>query len=202
MGIDDPCGHQDGWGRVLAIYAKYVMTGTNWYQKQNVRSGTVRSYALAAAELFTLRGFDSPVDLDDKSNWVTIIVSNLEKEEEITRQRSPLTSKICAELKRMADTSHNDSLEMLVFNIKAFGRITGPRVSEYAQTSQDKVDVHKYPSGNEVIKAFIAEDFEFFDKKGNPVIITEQTDINTVKSMRVRWRIQKTEWPKAKIAGL
>jgi len=36
MGITDQCGHEIGWERVLAIYAKYVMTGTNWYQKQNV----------------------------------------------------------------------------------------------------------------------------------------------------------------------
>ena len=191
MGINDPCGHKAGWERILAIYAKYVMTGTNWYQKQNVRSGTVRSYVLAASELFTLRGFDSPVDLNDKTNWVTIIISNLEREEDIAKQRNPLTCAICAELKRMADASHVDSAERLIFNITAFGRITGPRVSEYAQTSPDKVDIHRYPSGKEVIKAFIAEDFEFFDKKGNPIVIDENTQIDMVKSMRVRWRIQK-----------
>ena len=33
----------------------------------------------------------------------------------------------------------------------------------------------------------IAEDFEFFDKKGNPIVINEHTQIDKVKSMRVRW---------------
>ena len=85
----------------------------------------------------------------------------------------------------MADASHVDSAERLVFNITAFGRITGPRVSEYAQTAQDKVDKHRHQSGNEVIKVFIAEDFEFFDKKVNPIVIEEHTQIDKVKSMRV-----------------
>jgi len=156
-------------------------------------SGTVRSYALAAAELFLLCGFDSSVVLNNKMNRVATIISNLEKEEDIARQRSPLMSAICAELKHIADASHNNSLERLMFNITAFGRLPGTHVSEYAQTAQDKVDVHKYPSGKEVIKAFIAEDFEFFDKNGNPVIMTEHTNIDTVKSMRVRWRIQKNK---------
>jgi len=47
-------------------------------------------------------------------NWVTIIISNLEKEEDIAKQRNPLTSAICAELKRMADASHVDSAERLL----------------------------------------------------------------------------------------
>lgn len=55
--IEDPCGPQQGWEQLMAIYAKYVMTGVNFNAMQNVRSKTVRGYVLAAAELFTLRNF-------------------------------------------------------------------------------------------------------------------------------------------------
>jgi hypothetical protein len=46
-------------------------------------------------------------------------------------------------------------------------RFIGPCVSEYAQTTQDKVDYHVYPSGTRVIKAFTANDFVFYDKRGH-----------------------------------
>jgi hypothetical protein len=39
----------------------------------------------------------------------------------------------------------------------------GPRVSKYAQMTQSKVNYHSYPSGCQVIIAFIADDFAFFD---------------------------------------
>ncbi len=175
----------------MAIYAKYVMTGVNFNAMQNVRSKTVRGYVLAAAELFTLRNFRSPVSFDNKQNWVNIIVSNLEREEDIAKQRSPITKEMFAELKRMADAKPFDSAESMVFNMAAFGRITGPRAGEYAQTTQNKVDVHRYPSGREVVKAFLAGDFHFYDRDGNPMTITDDSAIDLVGYMRVIWRIQK-----------
>ena len=43
----------------------------------------------------------------------------------------------------------------------------GPRVSEYAQTTQEKIEYHVYPSGTCIIKAFTANDFAFNDKSGH-----------------------------------
>ncbi len=58
-----------------------------------------------------------------------------------------------------------DSVSDLLFDIVAIGRYIGPRLSKNAQTTQDKVNHHTYPSGKTVIKAFIANDFIFYDKK-------------------------------------
>ncbi len=58
-----------------------------------------------------------------------------------------------------------DSVSDLLFDIVALGRYIGPRLSEYTQTTQDKVDHHTYPSGKTVIKAFIANNFIFYDEK-------------------------------------
>jgi hypothetical protein len=38
-------------------------------------------------------------------------------------------------------------------------------LSEYTQTTQDKVNHHTYPSGKTVIKAFITNTFIFYDEK-------------------------------------
>ncbi len=59
----------------------------------------------------------------------------------------------------------NDSVSDLLFNIVALGHYIKPCLSEYAQTTQDKVDHHTYQSGKTVIKAFIANDFIFYDEK-------------------------------------
>jgi hypothetical protein len=58
-----------------------------------------------------------------------------------------------------------DSVRDLLFDVMALGRYIGPCLSEYAQTTQDKVDHHTYPSGKTVIKAFIAINFNFYDNK-------------------------------------
>ena len=71
------------------------------------------------------------------------------------------------------------------------GRFIGPRVSEYAQTSPSKVDYHVYPSGNEVIKAFIADDFAFYNKSGNSISLLDDESNDIVKKVKITWQIKK-----------
>ncbi len=95
-----------------------------------------------------------------------ILFNNMLREEDITRQRAPLDNKIFAELRQTAIASKcKDSVSDLLFDVVALGRYIRPCLSKYAQTTQDKVDHHTYPSGKMVIKAFIANDFIFYDEK-------------------------------------
>ncbi len=57
-----------------------------------------------------------------------------------------------------------DSVSDLLFNVVALGYILPP-LGKYAQTTQDKVDYHTYPSGTTVIKAFIANNFIFYNER-------------------------------------
>jgi hypothetical protein len=70
-------------------------------------------------------------------------------------------------------------------------RFIGPRVSEYAQTTQDKVDYHVYPSGTCVIKAFTANNFVFYDKSGHILKKIDDSTLDTATSVQITWRIQK-----------
>ncbi len=63
------------------------------------------------------------------------------------------------------------------------------RVAEYAQRYQTKVDVHEYPSGKRVTKAFIANDWKFYDKKGR--IIDASCPTSKPTKVKVTFRIQK-----------
>jgi hypothetical protein len=84
-----------------------------------------------------------------------ILLNNMLREEDIVRQCAPLDNKIFAKLRRIAIASKcEDSVSDLLFDVVALGRYIGPCLSEYAQTTQDKVNHHTYPSGKMVIKGF------------------------------------------------
>jgi hypothetical protein len=121
-----------------------------------------------------------------------IIINNIIKEETVASQRSPLDSTIFAELQQAASSSHScNSDQNLLFNILTLARFIGPSVSEYTQTTQDKVDSHVYPSGTCIIKAFTANDFLFYDKNGHVLTKIDHSSLDLATSVQITWRIQK-----------
>jgi hypothetical protein len=62
----------------------------------------------------------------------------------------------------------------------ALGCYIGPRLSKYAQTTQDKVDHHTYPSGKTVIKAFIANNLIFYDEKKRIIKVLNSDKLKVV----------------------
>jgi hypothetical protein len=121
-----------------------------------------------------------------------IIINNLTKEETVASQRSPLDSTIFAELQQAASSSHScDSDQNLLFDILILAHFIGPHVSEYAQTTQDKVDYHVYPSGTRVIKAFTANNFVFYNKNGHIITKIDNSSLDFAASVQITWRIQK-----------
>jgi hypothetical protein len=120
-----------------------------------------------------------------------IIINNLIKKETVASQCSPLDSTIFAELKQAASSSHScDSDQNLLFNILTSAHFIGPRISQYAQTTQDKVDYHVYPSGTRVIKAFTVNDFVFNGKNGQVLTQIDNSSLDFATSIHT-WRIQK-----------
>jgi hypothetical protein len=73
----------------------------------------------------------------------------------------------------------------------ALGCYIGPRLSEYTQTTQDKVDNHTYPSGKTIIKAFIANNFIFYNEKKHVVKNLNEDSLQRAHFVKITWRIQK-----------
>ncbi len=97
---------------------------------------------------------------------MAILLNSMLREENIARQCAPLDNKIFAKLHQMAIASKcKDSVSDLLFDVVALGPYIGPCLSKYAQTTQDKVDHHTCPSDKTVIKAFIPNDFIFYNEK-------------------------------------
>jgi hypothetical protein len=134
----------------------------------------------------------APVDTSNPNNMVGILINNLVKEEDIARQRSLLDSNIFAKLLRKSNVSClQDSEQCTLFNLVALGCYIGPCVSKYAQTTDKNVDYHVYPSGKQVIKAFTANDFQFFNKNRQVITELSDTSIEVVDRVRITWHIQK-----------
>jgi hypothetical protein len=135
---------------------------------------------------------EAPIVLSDPNNMAGILINNLIKEEDIARQRSPLDSKMYAEMLGRSNVSRSlDSEHCTLFDATTIGRYLGIHVSEFAQTTDKTVDYHVYLSGRQVIKSFIANDFQFIDVNGQ--VITELSDasIDVVDRVRITWHIQK-----------
>jgi len=190
-GVPDPCGDDEGWQCVAAIYLKYIMSGANCNNKTSTRSDTLRGYAEAINDLFTARCFKAPIDLNSPTNPAAIIYKNLQIEEEIAKQRSPITKEMYTELLRQGKDSPVGSELWLLAKAATLARLIGTRAGEFLQTTQAKVDKHRYPSGEEVIKAFVRRDFTFIDKNGRKTLHFDNNARTHVAKVRIKWRIQK-----------
>jgi hypothetical protein len=168
------------------------MLGTNFKDLDVVRANTVHGYGDAVNILFQKRGFPLPAQWSEAGNVPSILVDNLKKEQDVASQRSPLDSRIFAQLYAKADASKSlDSIDNVFFNLLALARYVGPRSSEYAQTKQSECDYHTYPSGKKVVKAFTANDFAFYDEAGIRITEMSQSARERASSVRITWRIQK-----------
>ena len=183
--VPDPCGSEEGYERIACYFIKSLIL-TN-----NCRADTARGYADAINTLFDLRNFELPIEFSNKMNMVAKTIANLKKEEDVAKQRSPLTAEIFVHLKKLADESFRDSESNAVFDWFCVIRILGFRCAQYAQKTQTKVEIHKYPSGKQVVKAFVRADWTFYDKKGRIIVIHGEAKFDSLGKCRVIFRIQK-----------
>ena len=72
-----------------------------------------------------------------------------------------------------------------MFDVTCIGWFIGPWVSKYAQTSPSMVGYHVYPSGNRVIKAFIANNFVFYNRSGDLITFLDDDSADIVKKVKI-----------------
>ena len=113
----------------------------------NSQLTTVCGYVQSLNILFQLRNCTIPEDLSDKENVCTKVINARKQEEHIVRQRSSITNKIFVYLLNHAhDGALQDLFEAVMTDFLIVIRLLGIRVSEYAQTIKNEIDMHEYPS--------------------------------------------------------
>jgi len=147
--VPDPCGNHDGYKRIVACFLEQLM------HDHNSRSATVCGYAQAINILFELRKYKIPADLSSHTNMCYNLILAREREENVARQRSPITREMFTVLLERAKTSQIESDVAVVAQWFIMIRITGFRCSEYAQTRQSAFDEYEYPSGRRWIGIFM-----------------------------------------------
>jgi hypothetical protein len=78
-----------------------------------------------------------------------------------------------------------------LFGLIALGCYIGPCVSKYVQTKDRNMDYHVYLSGKQVIKAFTANDFQFFNKISQVITKLSGASIKVINRVCITWSIQK-----------
>ncbi len=120
-----------------------------------------------------------------------ILLTNMLREEDITRQHALLDNNFFAKLHWTATASKcKDSVSDLLFDVMALGCYIGPCLSEYAQTIQDKVNHQTYPSGTTVIKAFIANNIIFYEERMRIIKELNKVSCQWARFVKITWRIQ------------
>jgi hypothetical protein len=150
----------------MAIYIKYVQCGVNYNNKKALHLATVyKDMPKQSTHSLSFKTL-----LCQSVSWTltkqhdSILVNNLLKEDSIARQCSPLNNSIFAKLQGVSDASCDEDLvQNLLFNVVALSRYIGPCLSNYTQITQENVDMHTYPPGTTVMKAFVANDFTFYN---------------------------------------
>jgi hypothetical protein len=107
------------------------------------------------------------------------------REARCSTQQQQKIAKLC----QMATASKcKDSVSDFLFDVMALGRYIGPCLSKYAQTTQDKVDYH---SGTTVIKAFIANNFIFYNDRKRIIKELNEDSLQRACFVKITRRIQK-----------
>ncbi len=107
MGIPNPCGPHKCYQRSVAIYTKYLQSGINYYNKNNLRSATLCRYATAVNTLFKLREYRLLIDFNDKNNMAGVTINNIIKEDNIAKQCAPLDITFFTNIQQSAQKSGN-----------------------------------------------------------------------------------------------
>ena len=184
-GDEDTCGNGSGYQYLVSCFIKNLIIS------ENCRSATARGYLEAINELFTCRHFEIPANLSNPENYSAKLIDNWQREEDIARQRNPITAEILAWLIKEAKKAPPDSEIVVVAEWFCLIKIIGCRGCEYAQNTQTKVEVHVYPSGKRVTKAFIRKDWIFYDSKGRRITKHGIHMLKHLGKLKVTWRIQK-----------
>lgn len=189
-GLKDPCGNYKIKRDALEVFVKSIINGENIRNKNVMRASTVKEYAIEINELHALRNLPEPIDFKNKSDTVVKLISNLQKEEDVAKQRKPLSNQVAAEMLRRGQQADPLSLQALMADITKVARKVGPRAGEFTQTTSKRPDYHKYPSGKTVIKSICADWLTFKSKRGNTIRCPVKNR-SRVESVTLKWKIQK-----------
>ena len=156
----------------------------------SIKSATIGHYLTAAALLYTARKVANPyTDESIATNYPKILIDALKKYEKVAKRRQVITDSMFEYISQQRHDKSPNSLENTFQDWAVWSRYSGPRRSEWCQTTKTKYEKVE-PGTIDEARAFIAADFTFYDATGKSVNPDRET-VTRVAYAEVTWRYQK-----------
>lgn len=176
---------------LLACYTVSLISGDN-ILNMNLQSSTIRKYLTAVAKLYTDLELENPLTSSKiKTNYPEILLTALQHYEKIPDRCEVITDSMFEHIDTLAQTADQDSLISSFNDWLKWSRYSGPRLSEWCQTTKTKFKYSDKGSKDEP-SAFTFDDILFFDKEGR-LLDPRHHSFLQVWYAEVCWRWQKND---------
>ena len=195
MHVDDPCLADkpiDARHFLLACYTVYLILG-NTLKCLRIKHSTLRKYVNQAASLHIARKLPDPLQPSFlEHDMVSVLLNAVKAYEKVPNRKEMITDAMVTHMLQECTLSPPDSLQRSILDWILLGRVTGVRRSEWCQDGPN-IEMTK-PSLSHPVpepKAFIADDFQFFDSNQRRLYSLSPGDLEAIAFVKIRWRFQK-----------
>ena len=121
------------------------------------------------------------------TNYPKILIKALKEYEKVPDRREVITDTMFEYINAQANISNDDGLTAALKDWFAWGRYSGPRRSEWCQTSQTTYEKEV----DNTAKAITPADIVFYNSEGK--VLNQPKDFDTTQYAIVEWRWQKND---------
>jgi hypothetical protein len=177
---------------LLACYSVHLILG-NTIKSLRVRHATLRKYLNQAIKLHLTRNLPDPTEPSFlKQDLLTPLLNAVKSYETVPNRKEMISDSMVAHMLRLCKLLPTYSLDSAILDWIILGRFTGARRSEWCQDGPaiemtEPNFAHETPEP----RAFIFEDFEFFDSDGKRIYTVSAAHVDVVEFVKIRWRFQK-----------
>lgn len=179
---------------LLSCYVVSLIQGET-IKKIRIRHATLRGYLGQAIRLHLQRQLPDPTEptfLGEDDDLISPLLDTVRAYEQVKDRKEMIFDSMMAHMLLLGKLASPNSLHAALVDWIILGRVTGVRRSEWCQDGPNiemttPTLVHEVPEP----KAFLAEDFNFFDVNGNRIYTLTDKHLSSVDYVNIRWRFQK-----------
>lgn len=192
--VKDPCMESaplEARHLLLACYTVHLIQG-NTIKSIRIKHATLRGYLSAAIGLHSNRNLPDPTDpIFVKEDLVTPLLQAVKSYESVKNRKETIYDSMLANMLKLVRLQQPHSLESSILDWILLGRFTGARRSEWCQDGPGiEMTEPTIAQDTPQPKAFIGEDFRFFDKSGHRIYNLTPAHVTVVDGVKICWRFQ------------
>jgi hypothetical protein len=176
---------------LISCYAVSLIQGETILRRK-IRHATIRNYVKAATTLHRDRDLPSPYGAP--IDYISLVLNAVKKFEKQPNRRDMIYDEMVHHLDTISSNYEADSLEAALIDWIYLGRFVGYRSIEWCQTTQKQYLKIDHPTWDGPKSyAFIADDFQFYNKLKQPVHDPTNVSIDDIDYVTIRFRKQKND---------